>query len=119
MADRRETDVSLVVLLTADLLFGSKIEAMARTAGAVVALTAHPDEALVSSRDAALLLVDLTADSFDGATVVARGSTPTAGFYAHTDDETRQRALDAGFTLVAPRSRWMREGPDLIRGLIS
>ncbi len=103
-----------VVLLTADLLFGSKVEGMIRAAGAEPILTARPEEALSASRDAGLLIVDLTADAFDGTSVVAAGGVPTLGYYAHTDDETRRRALEAGFRSVVPRSRMMREGVSLI-----
>lgn len=101
------------VLLTRDLLFGSKVESMIRESGSEPIVVADPDQALVKAADANLLIVDLTADDFDGTQVVADG-TPTFGFYAHTDDETRKRALAAGFVKVVPRSRMMREGASLI-----
>jgi hypothetical protein len=34
--------------------------------------------------------------------------------FAHTQPEVRERALAAGFDLVVPRSRMVREGGDLI-----
>jgi DNA-binding response OmpR family regulator len=108
-----------VLLLTADLLFGSKIEGMIREAGAQSRVVDEPVAALGAVADADLLIVDLTADAFDGTTLVAPGETPTLGFYAHTDDDTRQAALAAGFDLVVPRSRMMREGPQLIAGLLA
>lgn len=101
------------MLLGNDLMFGSKVEAMIAQAGFKAVLTGSAEEALERSAEAALLIVDLTADDFDGPTVVA-SDTPTFGFYAHTDDETRRRALDAGFVKVVPRSRMMREGAELI-----
>ena len=36
------------------------------------------------------------------------------GVFAHTQPEVRERALAAGFDLVVPRSRMVREGADLI-----
>lgn len=102
-----------MVLLGSDLMFGSKVEAMIAQAGFAAALTGSSDEAVELAKDAALLIVDLTSEDFDGPAVVADG-TPTFGFYAHTDDETRRRALDAGYVKVVPRSRMMREGADLI-----
>ncbi|MGB1584211.1 MAG: hypothetical protein ACPHCI_10560 [Solirubrobacterales bacterium] len=102
-----------IVMLGNDLMFGSKVEAMIRQAGFEPLLTGDPGEALARSASAKLLIVDLTDGSFDGTSTVADG-TPTFGFYAHTDDETRRRALDAGFVKVVPRSRMMREGSDLI-----
>ena len=107
-----------VVLLSADLLFGSKVEAMIREAECEPSVTASPETALTAAAQSALLIVDLTADGFDGTAVVAAGSTPTLGFYAHTDDETRQKALANGFGKVVPRSRMMREGAELIAAMV-
>ena len=105
--------MSSVVLLTRDLLFGSKVESMIRESGSEPVVASEPEQALTKAADASLLIVDLTADEFDGTQIVADG-TPTFGFYAHTDDETRKRALAAGFVKVVPRSRMMREGASLI-----
>lgn len=101
------------MLLGSDLMFGSKVEAMIAQAGFTPVLTGSAEDAIVRSSDAALLIVDLTSEDFDGPAVVSPDA-PTFGFYAHTDDETRRRALDAGFVKVVPRSRMMREGAELI-----
>jgi hypothetical protein len=42
---------------------------------------------------------------------------PTLAYYAHTDDDVRRAALEAGFDLLVPRSRMMREGAQLITQL--
>jgi hypothetical protein len=36
------------------------------------------------------------------------------GFYQHTDVETKKRAEDAGLAIAVPRSRMVRELPDLV-----
>jgi DNA-binding NarL/FixJ family response regulator len=108
-----------VVLLSQDLMFGSKVEGMIRAAQAEPVLTGEPAAALDAATDSALLIVDLTADAFDGTTVVAAEPVKTIGFYAHTDDETRKKALSAGFERVVPRSRMMREGVEIIAGLVA
>ena len=36
------------------------------------------------------------------------------GVFAHTQPEVRERALAAGFDMVVPRSRMVREGAELI-----
>ena len=103
-----------VLLASGDLLFGSKVEGMIREAG--FEPVAKPDPA------AQLVIVDLTDSSTDPAAAIAeaRGGQeiPALAYYAHTDDDIRRAALDAGFDLVVPRSRMMREGAALIRGLI-
>ena len=37
----------------------------------------------------------------------------TLGFYSHVDVPARERAEQAGFDLVVPRSRMAREGAEL------
>ncbi|HEV7918135.1 MAG TPA: hypothetical protein VGO97_01045 [Solirubrobacterales bacterium] len=113
-------DQPRVVCLLDDLLFGSKVEAMVAGAGATAVTFAEPDAATTAMSDgASLVIVDLTSERFDGISVPRPDGLPTLGFYAHTDDETRRRALDAGFDLVVPRSRMMREGVELIASLIT
>jgi hypothetical protein len=39
------------------------------------------------------------------------------GIYAHTSPDVRDRALAAGFAAAVPRSRFVREAPELVAGL--
>lgn len=70
---------------------------------------------------AQLVIVDLTDSSTDPVAALADARTdqsvPALAYYAHTDDDIRRAALAAGFDLVVPRSRMMREGVALISGL--
>jgi CheY-like chemotaxis protein len=106
-----------------DLLLGSNVLGMLRAAGHEANLVGgagvHPD-------DAAVLVVDLAATTFDGVELLERlraagelGSTRTLGVYSHVDVDTRRRAEAAGFDLIVPRSRLAREGPELVAGLVS
>jgi hypothetical protein len=124
-----------VVALVPDLLFGSQVQGMLAAAGDEVELLG--DEHRVRDRlgDAAapavaVLVVDLTiaTDALDGPALVealaaegalARTRTRTLGFYAHVDVSVRERAEQAGFDLVVPRSRMAREGAQLVADLIS
>jgi DNA-binding NarL/FixJ family response regulator len=114
------------LLLCPDLLLGSKVEALARAAGCKPEL--HADETTAAAAcDGAvdIVVVDLGATA-DGVAWLERQRTerrlpagvPALGFYAHTDDATRRRALAAGFALVVPRSRLVREGRELIERLL-
>ncbi|MFY9264325.1 MAG: hypothetical protein WAO61_02680 [Solirubrobacterales bacterium] len=107
-----------VVLLTDDLMFGSKVEGMIREAGAEPVLVSAPADVTAAARDSALVVVDLVTRSFDGLTVEEPGLSRLA-YYAHTDDDVRRAALEAGFDLVVPRSRMMREGAGLIAKLLA
>lgn len=118
-----------VLVLTADLLFGSRLQGDLEAAGHQVELigdAARLRERLSSSARPApdVLVVDLTDDRLDGARVLERlsaegllGAQRTLAYYAHVDVEARARAKRAGFDLVAPRSRMAREGAELVRGL--
>ena len=105
-----------------DLLLGSNVLGMLRAAGHEANLVGgadvHPDEA-------AVLIVDLAAGTFDGVAIVESlraggelGSTRTLGVYSHVDVDTRRRAEQAGFDLIVPRSRMAREGPALVERLV-
>lgn len=133
-----------VIALVPDLLFGSQVQGSLTAAGHDVALAG--DEAKVRERlvaagapdaritaddgtgsavaGATVLVVDLTDDRFDGAAILealaadeALGGVSTLAFYSHVDAAVRERATQAGFDLVVPRSRMAREGAALVGGL--
>jgi hypothetical protein len=106
-----------------DLLLGSNVLGMLRAAGHEANLVGGAD---VHPDDAAVLIVDLAASTFDGVEMIEElraagelGSTRTLGVYSHVDVDTRRRAEAAGFDLIVPRSRMAREGPRLVSGLAS
>ncbi len=120
-----------VLALTADLLFGSRVQGDLSAVGHEVELVG--DEARLRARLANaeaevgesappdVLVVDLTDAQLDGAGVVERlagegalESVKTLGFYSHVDMAARERAERAGFDQVVPRSRMAREGAELV-----
>jgi hypothetical protein len=111
-----------VVAVFDDLLLGSNVLGMLRAAGHEATLSGGAD---VHPDDAAVLVVDLAAGTFDGVAVVESlraagelGATRTLGVYSHVDVATRQRADAAGFDLIVPRSRMAREGAALVEKLV-
>lgn len=119
-----------LLALSADLLFGSRLQADMARAGHQLELLA--DEARVRTRltdteapAPPLLITDLTDERLDGAAIrealAADGlleGLRTLAFYSHVDVEVRARAEQAGFDLVVPRSRIAREGAALVDGLL-
>jgi hypothetical protein len=92
--------VARVALRIPDLMLRSRVLEIARAGG-------HE----IVSEDPEVLVVDVM--DVDAGSVV--GEAPALlGVFAHTRPEVRDRALAAGFDLVVPRSRMMREGADLI-----
>lgn len=114
-----------VAALVPDLLFGSKVQGVLEQAGHEVDLVASDVEAWDEVGGIDLLFVDLAAEDVDGIglleTLAAGGElrgVRTLATYSHVDAETRERAQRAGFDLVVPRSRMMREGGALVSRLL-
>jgi CheY-like chemotaxis protein len=118
-----------VLALTADLLFGSRIQGDLTAAGESVELVANGLSlsarlADASSPPASVLVVDLTDAELDGSRIVEtlKGSGEldairTLGFYSHVDLAARERAERAGFDQIVARSRMAREGADIVARL--
>ena len=118
-----------VLALIPDLLFGSRVQSSLSAAGHDVELIGGEQRLRDRLKDAAasataVLVVDLTNEDLDGATLVESLSgmgelarTRTLGFYAHVDADVRQRAEQAGFDQVVPRSRMAREAGQLVARL--
>ncbi len=106
-----------VAAIVPDLMFASRVEALLRHGGHEVALVAPGDP--VEGVD--VLVVDLVSAGADGTAAVgalhaggAATAVRTLATYSHVDADARDRAREAGFDLVVPRSRMVREGSDLV-----
>jgi CheY-like chemotaxis protein len=115
-----------VAALIPDLLFGSKVQSALQTAGHEVDLITGELEAWDEVGGIDLLVIDLTSPDVNGVelfeTLASGGElheVRSLGFFAHVEPEVRERALQAGFDLVVPRSRMAREGAALVDRLLS
>jgi CheY-like chemotaxis protein len=112
-----------VLVLTADLLFGSRAQGQLQAAGEQVELVADARRTreLLEQPSVALLVVDLSDAELGGIELVdslaLERRPPTLGVYAHVEADVRERAERAGFDLVVPRSRFAREGAALVSRL--
>jgi hypothetical protein len=101
-----------IVAVVSDLMLTSRVTTSLSESGHEVeqALTV-PDE---------LDGVDLVVADLDTAEPerLADLGVPVLGFYQHTDTETRERADVAGLATVVPRSRMVRELPQLAAELL-
>ncbi len=103
-----------VLAVVPDLMLASRVEAILTAAGHDVTVASAPEAGSLAEAD--LIVTDLS--EVDPATVAGKGP-PVLGFYAHTDPETRRRAEAAGVDLVVPRSRLVREMPELASRLLA
>jgi DNA-binding NarL/FixJ family response regulator len=120
--------VARVLALVPDLLFGSQVQGSLTAAGHDVQLIGNEPrlrERLadldVDASPPAVLVVDLTNPSLDGAVLVQAlaaerllDGVRTLAFFSHVDTEVGENARAAGFDLVIPRSRMAREGAQLV-----
>ena len=118
-----------VLALVGDLMFGSRVQGTLRAGGHQVELigdAAGLRARLAEPAQAApeVLVVDLADPQLDGAQLVqqlaregALAQVCTLGCYSHVDVPARERAARAGFDLVVPRSRMVREGAALVSRL--
>lgn len=103
-----------VVALVPDLMFGSKVHALLEAAGHEVLLKSQVEEAASATGGADAVLVDLGAGVSDAALALAKADAFTLAVYSHVEADVRDRAQAAGFDRVVPRSRFMREGAELL-----
>jgi hypothetical protein len=106
--------VARLVAISSDLLLGSKIEGTLSAAGHEASLS--PSLAAAPLDGAELLVADLDEESPEA---LAGLGMPVLGYYSHVNVETRRLAEAAGVDLVVPRSKLVRELPQLVEGLLS
>ena len=102
-----------IAALVQDLMLGSRVRTSLEAAGHEVEQdTELPDE---------LDGVDLVVADLDAVPPEPLGelSVPVIGFYQHTDVEMKKRADEAGLAFAVPRSRMVRELPELVERALS
>jgi hypothetical protein len=106
--------VARIVVIAPELLLGTRVKETLSAVGHEVTLS--PSISGAPLEEAELLIADL--EHCKPEAVVAVG-VPVLGFYPHTDAELRQAAEAAGVDLVVPRSRLVREMPELVQQLLA
>ena len=97
-----------VAALVQDLMLASRVRTSLEASGHEV----EQDSALPDELDGIdLMVADLDAVPPEH---LADLGTPVIGFYQHTDTEMKARAEAAGLFIVVPRSRMVRELPELV-----
>jgi hypothetical protein len=97
-----------IASLGQDLILASRVRTSLEASGHEVEQdTGLPDE---------LDGIDLVVADLDAVAPEKLGElgVPVIGFYQHTDVETKTRAEEAGLAVVVPRSRMVRELPELV-----
>ena len=96
-----------VVAIVPDLMLASRVQTSLAGAGHEVEMQREIPEELDGVD---LLVADLDAAEPERLT---EAGVPVIGFYQHTDVDTKARADAAGLAFAVPRSRMVRELPEL------
>ncbi len=102
-----------VLSIATDLMLGSRVEETLKAAGHEVVSAAAIEETTWDGID--LIVADLDAENPEA--LVGLGM-PVLGYYSHVDVATKEAAEAAGVDLAVPRSRMVRELPDLVKRLL-
>jgi hypothetical protein len=101
--------VARVVALVGDLMLSSRVTTSLGAAGHEVSTAGAPSADALRGAEAIVADLDAVAPE-----ELADAPAPVIGFYQHTDVDTKKRADDAGLAFAVPRSRMVRELPELV-----
>lgn len=112
----------MIILITRDLFFGSKVSGTAQALGLSVTTCAALDRLRELLQDVAVsgIILDLSSDipPADITTAIPDGRPiPRLAFGPHVENQRLESARAAGFEQVLPRSRFSAELPQLLRDL--
>jgi hypothetical protein len=100
--------VARILAVVSDLMLASRVTTSLTEAGHDV----QQEAALPADFDGVELIVaDLDAAPLEE---LAGAGVPVVGFYQHTDTEIKRRADEVGLAEAVPRSRMVRELPELV-----
>lgn len=114
-----------VIAVVDDLFFASKIRGTAEQHGVNIrfAKTAEAVVQEASTQALALVIVDLHSQRCDPIELARRlkseapfNAIPLLGFFSHVQTELQQRAEEAGFDRVMPRSAFAKQLPEILLG---
>jgi hypothetical protein len=101
-----------IAAITDDLMLASRVRTSLEAAGHEVEQdSAVPDE--LDGVDCVVADLDAVAPER-----LSDLGLPVIGFYQHTDVETKRRADAAGLAVAVPRSRMVRELPELVERVL-
>jgi len=116
-----------VIAVVDDLFFASKIRGTAEQAAIPVSF-ARKIEGLIESalqNQPAVIIVDLHSQKIDPIELARQlkadgrlRDIPLVGFFSHVQTELQQRAQDAGYDQVMPRSLFTRNLPLILQGTL-
>lgn len=119
-----QDDNRYAVALTDDLFFSSKIREAAKINNVTVDFVKNPDGLIdkLASHPPSLLVVDLNMKKIKPLELIKElkitaglKDIPVIGYLPHVEKHLKNKAIEAGYDVVLPRSRFSREVGDILR----
>jgi PleD family two-component response regulator len=119
-----ETAETRVVAVLDDIFFASKIKEAAKSAGVKLEIFKNFTGLIESLTSAppTLIIVDLNSKKFNALDLIEELKTSqklknisTLGYLPHVQEELKKEAIEAGFDIVMPRSRFSRELKQILK----
>lgn len=119
-----ETAETRVVAVLDDIFFASKIREAAKSTGVNVEILKNTNGLIESLTSASptLIIVDLNSKKFNALDLIEELKTSqklknisTLGYLPHVQEELKKEAIEAGFDIVMPRSRFSRELKQILK----
>jgi len=109
----------MILAIVDDLLFRSKLEAVAAQLGTPLTIAADAGPALRPGSQWSRVLIDLNLSRGDALAMIrdlraAHPGIPVIGYCSHVQHDLQQHALEAGCTRVLPRSAFVQQLPELL-----
>ncbi|MEQ9618696.1 MAG: response regulator [Deltaproteobacteria bacterium] len=117
-------DNGYAVAVSGDLFFSSKIRQAAKINNVVVDFVKNPDGLIdkLASRPPSLLVVDLNYKKIEPLELIkvlkitpGLKDIPVIGYLPHVEKDLKNKAVEAGYDIVLPRSRFSREVGDILK----
>lgn len=119
-----QLDKKYAVAVTDDMFFSSKIREAAKTNNVIVEFVKNPDGLIdkLVSRPPSLLVVDLSSKKMEPLEIIKElkltpglKGIPVIGYLSHVEKDLKDKAVEAGYDIVLPRSRFSREVGEILK----
>lgn len=109
----------MVLAIVDDMIFRGKIEAAAKELGTALTVARDAEAALRLGQGWSRVLIDLNLSKGDPVAMVrnlrqAYPDVPVIGYCSHVQQDLQRQALEAGCTMVLPRSAFIQQLPNLL-----
>jgi CheY-like chemotaxis protein len=109
----------MILAIVDDLIFRGKLEAAAKQLGTTLTVAADAEAALRPGQGWSRVLIDLNLSGGDAVAMVRSlrktvPDVPVIGYCSHVQQDLQRQALEAGCTVVLPRSAFVQQLPELL-----